>query len=254
MRILVTNDDGIHADGLVVLETIARTISDDVWVVAPEAEQSGASRSLSLSDPLRLRQIDERHFAVKGTPTDCVLMAVHKVMPQMPDLVLSGVNRGHNIADDVTYSGTVAAAMEGAVLGIRSIAISQAQGVISQKPISYEPTIVAGPAIIAELANINLGPGSLLNVNFPDCNPDEVKGIEVTRQGKRDQNNFELVERQDGWNKPYFWFGFRREKSSPAIGTDLWAVYESYVSVTPLHMNLTHIEALDTVRGALVSS
>jgi len=253
MRILVTNDDGIHADGLAVLETIARTISDDVWVVAPEAEQSGASRSLSLSDPVRLRQIDDRHFAVKGTPTDCVLMAVHKVIPQMPDLVLSGVNRGHNIADDVTYSGTIAAAMEGAVLGIRSIAVSQAQGVISQNPISYAPTIAAGPSIIADLAKIDIGPGSLLNVNFPDCTPDDIKGIEVTRQGKRDQNNFELVERRDGWHKPYFWFGFRREKSNPAVGTDLWAIYESYVSVTPLHMNLTHIEALDTVRSALAS-
>ncbi len=261
MRILVTNDDGIHADGLTVLENIAKTISDDVWVVAPEAEQSGASRSLSLSDPLRMRQIDEKRFAVKGTPTDCVLMAVHKAMPGKPDLVLSGVNRGHNIADDVTYSGTVAAAMEGAVLGITSIAVSQAQGIFNQNPISYQPTIQAGPKIISDLAKMNAGAGgplagglpagSLLNVNFPDCPPDEIKGTEVTRQGKRDQNNFELEEREDGWGKPYYWFGFRRERSNPAIGTDLWALYEGYVSVTPLHLNLTHIDALDSVRAAL---
>ena len=254
MRILVTNDDGINAEGLTILETIARTIADDVWVVAPEFEQSGASRSLSLSDPLRLRQIEEKRFAVKGTPTDCVLMAVHKVMPENPDLVLSGVNRGHNIADDVTYSGTVAAAMEGTVLGIRSIAVSQAYGIASQKPISYEPIIQKGPQIIGELAKLDVGHGGLLNVNFPECAPDDIKGVEITRQGKRDQNNFELVERQDGWDKPYFWFGFCREKSNPAPGTDIWAVYQNYVSVTPLHMNLTHVEALDTLRGSLADS
>lgn len=253
MRILVTNDDGIHADGLTVLENIARTMSDDVWVVAPEAEQSGASRSLSISDPLRMRQIEEKRFAVKGTPTDCVLMAVHKAMPQKPDIVLSGVNRGHNIADDVTYSGTIAAAMEGAVLGIPSIAVSQAQGIFNQDPISYEPTIQNGPQVIADLAKLNLGVGTLLNVNFPDCPAHEIKGVEATRQGKRDQNNFELEERQDGWNKPYYWFGFRRERSNPAPGTDLWALYEGYVSVTPLHLNLTHVDALDSVRAAIGS-
>ncbi|HFC05434.1 MAG TPA: 5'/3'-nucleotidase SurE [Rhizobiales bacterium] len=251
MRILVTNDDGINAEGLIVLEDIARTISDDVWVVAPEAEQSGASRSLSLSDPLRMRQIDERRFAVKGTPTDCVLMAVHKIMPERPDLVLSGVNRGHNIADDVTYSGTIAAAMEGAVLGIRSIAVSQAQGIVNQDPISYEPTIIKGPQVISDLAQIEMGPGCLLNVNFPDCAIEDIAGVEATRQGKRDQNNFEIAEREDGWGKPYYWFGFRRERSDPAVGTDLWAVYNNYISVTPLHLNLTHVEGLDTLRNAL---
>jgi len=254
MRILVTNDDGIHADGLTVLENIARSMSDDVWVVAPEAEQSGASHSLSLSDPVRMRQIGEKRFAIKGTPTDCVLMAVSKAMPQRPDLVLSGVNRGHNIADDVTYSGTIAAAMEGAALGIKSIAVSQAQGISSQDIISYEPTIQKGPQIIADLAKLDIGPGGLLNVNFPDCPPDDIKGVEATRQGKRDQNNFELAEREDGWGKPYYWFGFRRERSNPAPGTDLWALYQNYVSVTPLHLNLTHVEALDSVRSALTAS
>ena len=126
MRILLTNDDGIHAEGLAALERIARTLSDDVWVVAPETDQSGFAHSLSLSEPLRLRKIGEKHFAVRGTPTDCVIMGVRKIMPEPPDLVLSGVNSGSNIADDVTYSGTVAGAMEGTLLGIRSIALSQA--------------------------------------------------------------------------------------------------------------------------------
>ncbi|PZN49043.1 MAG: 5'/3'-nucleotidase SurE, partial [Proteobacteria bacterium] len=126
MRILLTNDDGIHAEGLAVLERIARTLSDDVWVVAPEMDQSGFAHSLSLSEPLRLRKIGERHYAVRGTPTDCVIMGAKKILPAMPDLVLSGVNAGANLADDVTYSGTVAGAMEGTLIGVRSIAFSQA--------------------------------------------------------------------------------------------------------------------------------
>lgn len=126
MRILLTNDDGIHAEGLSVLERIARTISDDVWVVAPEVDQSGLAHSLTLSEPLRLRPVSERRFALRGTPTDCVIMAVKKILDRKPDLVLSGVNVGANLADDVTYSGTVAGAIEGTLQGIRSIALSQA--------------------------------------------------------------------------------------------------------------------------------
>ena len=251
MRILVSNDDGINAEGLTVLEDIARTLSDDVWVVAPEHEQSGASHSLSLSDPIRLRKIDDRRFAIKGTPTDCVLMAINEIMPEKPDLVLSGVNRGHNIADDVTYSGTVAAAMEGAVCGITSIAVSQAYGFHSHDELSYETTIKHGPKVIKQLASLELGPDCLLNVNFPDCDPDEVAGVEVTRQGKRDSNNFEIEKREDGWQKSYYWFGFRRENSNAIEGTDLWAMKNKFISVTPLHLNLTHVGAIDTVAAAL---
>src|SRR5580704_17534286 len=135
MRILLTNDDGIHAPGLTVLEEIAGALSDEVWIVAPETDQSGVSHSLSLNDPLRLREISERHFEVKGTPTDCVIMGARDIMKDMPDLVLSGVNRGRNCAEDVTYSGTVAGAMEGTVLGIKSIALSQAYaGASRHKP------------------------------------------------------------------------------------------------------------------------
>src|SRR5580693_10161887 len=132
MRILLTNDDGIHAAGLTILESIARELSDDVTVVAPETDQSGVAHSLSLSDPLRLREISPRHFAVKGTPTDCVIMGVKKILADRPpDLVLSGVNRGQNVAEDVTYSGTIAGAMEGTILGIPSLALSQCYGPIS---------------------------------------------------------------------------------------------------------------------------
>src|SRR6202045_3908587 len=129
MRILLTNDDGIHAPGLGVLEKIAGSLSDDIWVVAPETDQSGVSHSLSLNDPLRLREIGPRHYAVKGTPTDCVIMGVRHILDDAPDLVLSGVNRGQNVAEDVTYSGTIAGAIEGTILGIPSISLSQAYGV-----------------------------------------------------------------------------------------------------------------------------
>ncbi len=139
MRILVTNDDGIHAEGLAVMEAIAAQLSEEVWVVAPETDQSGVAHSLSLSNPLRLRQIGERRFAVAGTPTDCVIMAARSIMIEArPDLVLSGVNRGQNVAEDVTYSGTIAAAMEGTLLGIPSIAVSQAYGPAGRDQIHWD--------------------------------------------------------------------------------------------------------------------
>lgn len=251
MRILLTNDDGIHAEGLESLEKIARAISDDIWIVAPESEQSGASHSLSLSDPLRLRKIGERRFAVLGTPTDCVLMAARKVMPAVPDLVLSGVNRGQNIADDVTYSGTIAAAMEGTTLGIKSIAMSQVIGIHNRDALTYEVAERHGAAVLKQLIDVPLGPGVLLNVNFPDCRPDEVVGVEVTRQGKRDSNLLHIDERKDTRGRPYYWLGFQRERGNPPAGTDLRAVFEKRISVTPLHMNLTQLDAFEPIRKAL---
>lgn len=252
-RILVTNDDGIHAPGLVVLENIARALTTDVWVVAPESEQSGASHSLSLSNPIRMRELDERHFAVLGTPADCVLMAVRKVMPERPDLVLSGVNSGQNMADDVTYSGTIAAAMEGTAIGLKSFALSQAYGIHGRR-LCWDVAEAHGATLVRRLYGLELGPGVLLNVNFPDCPPAEVDGIEVTRQGKRDQSLLHVDERIDTRHRAYYWLGFKRENSNPAVGTDLRAVSERRISVTPLHMNLTQLEALEPLRLALDGS
>lgn len=250
LRILCTNDDGVHAPGLEVLEEIARELTDDVWTVAPENEQSGASHSLSLAFPLRLRKLAERRFSVLGTPADSVLMAVRKLMPEPPDLVLSGVNRGQNIADDVTYSGTIAAAMEGTALGLRSIALSQAYS-IRRSELKWSTARKHGAPLIRKLKDLDLGPGVLINVNFPDCEPDEVQGVEVTRQGKRDQNLIHLDQRTDLRERDYYWIGFRRERSNPAEGTDIKAIYENRISVTPLHMNLTQLEAMETLRSAL---
>ena len=251
LRILVTNDDGIHAEGLAVLEEIARKLSPDVWVVAPEDEQSGKSHSLTLADPIRLRRIDDRHFAVAGTPADCVIMAVRKIMPGMPDLVLSGVNRGQNVADDVTYSGTIAAAMEGTSIGLKSFALSQVYGYHQEGDMQWRVALEHGPGLIAKLCEVPLGPGVLLNINFPDCRPDEVRGAAITRQGKRDQNMLLVDERVDMRGRRYFWLGFRRENSKPPEGTDLHAVYNKWISVTPLHMNLTQTDAMDALRAKL---
>jgi 5'-nucleotidase len=252
--ILVTNDDGIHAPGLMSLERIARSLSPNVWVVAPELEQSGKSHSLSLSDPLRMRRIDDRHVAVHGTPADCVILAVRKVMPAMPDLVLSGVNRGQNLADDVTYSGTIAAAMEGTSIGLRSIALSQVLGARNRDGLNYDVAEAHGARVLRKLYGADFGPGTLININFPDCLPEEVKAVEVTRQGKRDQNLLLVDERIDTRGRPYYWLGFKRERSKPAPGTDLYAVSNRCISVTPLHMNMTQIDAMEILRSRIDGS
>lgn len=240
MRILVTNDDGIHAPGLVVCEEIARALSDDVWVVAPETDQSGVSHSLSLNDPLRLRKIGERHYAVKGTPTDCVIMGVRHILDTPPALVLSGVNRGQNVAEDVTYSGTVAGAIEGTVLGIPSFALSQAYSAETRQKPFWETARTFAPGIIRRTLETGVPRDVLINVNFPDCPPEAVGGIAVTTQGKRDQDLLRIEARQDGRGNPYYWIAFaRRERSTPAHGTDLLAIATNRISVTPLRLDMT---------------
>ena len=251
MRILVTNDDGIHGPGLEALEAIARGISDDVWVVAPDEERSGAGHAITLSHPLRYRKIEKGRFEVTGTPTDCVVMAVRKIMPALPDLILSGVNRGSNIADDVTYSGTIAAAMEGTQLGIKSIALSQITGMYDNGE-SFAVASAFGDDIIRKLIAMDFGPGVFMNINFPDCRIEDMAGIDVTLQGKRDQNYLLVDERKDGRGHPYFWISFARERGKPAAGTDIAAVFNKRISITPLHMNLTQVDALVALRSVFI--
>ncbi len=242
MRILITNDDGIHAHGLSVLEAIARKLSDDVWVVAPETDQSGVSHSLSLNDPLRLRKISDRHFAVKGTPTDCVIMGVrHILADHRPDLVLSGVNHGQNVAEDVSYSGTVAGALEGTILGVRSIALSQAYSAGNRDDIRWDCAEHHAPAIIRQLLEIGFPRNTLVNINFPNCRPEEVAGVSSTVQGKRNQELLRVEERADGRSKPYYWLGFSRGRIEPEEGTDLHALAERRISVTPIKLDMTDL-------------
>ncbi|MGF1650540.1 MAG: 5'/3'-nucleotidase SurE [Hyphomicrobiaceae bacterium] len=240
MRILITNDDGIDADGLASLKRIALTLSDDVWTVAPQVNHSGAGHSLSLREPLRMNQLDERTFSVRGTPTDCVIMACrHVLKDHRPDLILSGVNRGQNIAEDVTYSGTIAAAFEGTLIGIKSIALSQAFGGPHGRKMHYETAEHFGPDIVRKLIALDWPDTVLMNVNFPPVPVGEVRGVQVTRQGRRDLDLMEIDERHDTWGTPYYWLAFQRTRSTPPEGTDLWAVYNGYVSISPLKMNLT---------------
>jgi 5'-nucleotidase len=239
MRILLTNDDGIHAEGLRVLERIARQLSDDVWVVAPENDQSGFAHSLSLSEPLRMRKVDDRHYAVRGTPTDCVIMGVRSIMETPPDLILSGVNSGSNIADDVTYSGTVAGAMEGTLIGIRSIALSQSYHFHDEeRVVPWQTAEALAPEVLTKLVAADLPRGTFLNVNFPNCEPDEVDGVEVTAQGKY-VHGLWVDERKDGRGFPYYWLRFGKQLETPVAGTDIHALAAKKISVTPLKLDLT---------------
>lgn len=251
MRILLTNDDGIHAAGLAVLERIARQLSDDVWIIAPETDQSGLAHSLTLSEPLRLRKISEKHYALRGTPTDCVIMGVRKVLPEAPDLILSGVNNGANVADDVTYSGTIAGAMEGTVLGIRAIALSQEYNSHEEgRVIPWDVVETHAPDLLRKLIKTELPDGVFLNVNFPNCSPDEVKGQRVATQGKR-AHVASIDERRDGRGFPYYWLRFARGEERPSSGSDVEAIRENYISITPLHLDLTAHETSLALTRAL---
>ena len=251
MRILLTNDDGIHAEGLACLERIAKTLSDDVWVVAPETDQSGFAHSLSISEPLRLRKIGEKHFAVRGTPTDCVIMGVRKVLPGPPDLILSGVNSGSNVADDVTYSGTVAGALEGTMIGVRSIALSQSYIVSDgERTVPYETCEALAPELLRRLIGIDLPPGVFLNLNFPTCPCEDVAGTRVTHQGKL-AHGMSVEQRADGRGFPYYWLRFSREAPEMLEGSDVHAVRSNFVSVTPLKLDLTAHEVRDRLAEAL---
>ena len=252
MRILVTNDDGINAPGLVALEAIAAQLSDDVWVVAPAEEQSGAGHSLTLSQPVRLREISPRRFAVRGTPTDCVMLALGAVMEDhKPDLILSGVNRGANLAEDVTYSGTVSAAMEGCLAGIRSIALSAVMMDYTAGMEDFSTAIAHGADIIRRVQTVDWQPGTLININFPPVMPDAVAGVRVTEQGFRDYGNIHLVKRIDPRGFPYYWHGFGKEKPAPGHETDLKAMHEACISVTPLHLDMTHYQSMAALKLAL---
>lgn len=247
-RILISNDDGINAPGIKVLERIARTLSNDVWVVAPELEQSAAAHSLTIRRPLRVRQVSRRRFAVDGTPTDAVLLGIrHVLRGKLPDLVLSGVNRGANLGDDVTYSGTVAAAMEATLLGVPAIALSQ-EGRHNQ-PIHWPTAEHYAPQVIRRVMAVGWGRNVLVNVNFPDRPVAEVTGIEVVRQGKRKIGD-ELVERIDPRGDPYVWIGAQRLEDRAEAGTDLEAVFRGAISITPLCIDMTHRDTIGRLRTA----
>ncbi len=249
MRILCSNDDGIHARGLESLVKIAEALSDDVWVVAPQEEQSGAARALTLAHPLRYRQYDERRFSVFGTPSDAVVMGVTRIVgDKKPDLILSGVNNGQNLAEDVTVSGTIAAAFQGMSLGVPSIALSLSR--LERENARWETPEAHGAKIVRQLLDAGWPKDVVVNVNFPDRAPDDVAGVEVTTQGHRDAFQLFAEERKDLRGGTYYWYGYTGKRSNPPEGTDLRAIYDGRISITPLHLALTHQDSHATLTKA----
>jgi len=245
-RVLISNDDGVHAPGLKVLERAASKIFKEVWVVAPESEQSAASHSLTLRRPLRVRRLATRRYAVDGTPTDSVLVGVQEVMKSArPDVLLSGINRGGNLGEDITYSGTVAAAMEGTLLGLPSVALSQHYK--DRQKVSWKTAETWVARVLKSLLKEDWPAGVLMNVNFPDVPPGAVTGIEFSRQGRRKIGGA-LIEGLDPRGDKYFWIGPQRDEDEFQTGTDLGVVTAGGIAVTPLSIELTHQSMLKKMR------
>jgi len=251
MRILLTNDDGVHAPGLALLESIARQLSDDVWVCAPAIEQSGTGHSLTLHLPVRLQEHGEKRFAVAGTPTDALNLALRKLFTdRKPDLVISGINHGENLGDDVTYSGTISAAMEAALAGIPAIALSQA---LRTSGHGFAAAESWGEKVLRPLLDLRIAKRTVININFPARAADQVRGVRVVRQGFHDYARGTLVEGIDPRGRPYFWFGLDDIEHTLDHGTDLEAVNDGFISVTPLHLDLTHHASIGTLAEAYQS-
>lgn len=231
-RILITNDDGIHSDGLITLERALRELGD-VYVVAPASEMSGASHSLTLARPLRIRQIDSRHWTVDGTPTDCVTLALHKILEeeQRPDVCVSGINHGGNLGDDATYSGTVAGALEATILGVPGLAVS----LVARENFEFEEAARFAVLATQKILNEGMPEGTLLNMNVPQG---EINGVKVTRQGIKNARPV-ITEHIDPRGKPYFWIGEQYFRSNAEDGTDYRAIENGYVSITPLKSDMT---------------
>jgi 5'-nucleotidase len=249
-RILVSNDDGIDAPGIELLEKIARELSPEVWVVAPEQEQSGAGHSLTTRRPLRLQEVAAHRYIVDGTPTDCVLLALKRLLRgRPPTLVLSGINAGTNIAEDITYSGTCAAAMEATLFGVPAIALSQEYRDRGSIPWGAAEAFAAD-AIRRIVAAAEPWPkDTFFNVNFPAASPAMVRGFALTHQGKRILGD-NLTEGTDPRGRHYYWTGPSRHQGGATPGSDLAALDDLRVSITPIHLNLTNVPVVAALRPA----
>lgn len=241
-RILITNDDGIHADGIAALEAALSEIGD-VYVVAPESEMSGASHSLTLARPLRIRQIDNRHWTVDGTPTDCVVLALNQILPadERPHICCSGINHGANLGDDASYSGTVAGALEATILGVPGLAFS----LVAYRDHDFSVSAKVAREVTAKALAEGIPEATLLNVNVPKG---LYKGIRITKQGFKTARPV-ISEHIDPRGKPYYWIGELREGFRSEGGTDFEAINEGFVSVTPMRSDLTNHTALETLTG-----
>lgn len=243
MRILCSNDDGVFAHGLDCLVHAASELGD-VTVVAPDREQSATSHSLTLHHPVRPVQLDERRWQVDGTPTDCVMLAIEALMPERPDWVLSGINHGQNMGEDVLYSGTVAAAMEGLALGVPSIALSFAGGNMRANAEQLERQIEPVSRLLRHLTRLEVPQSTLFNVNLPPVDAGEIRGVRLTRLGQRAFSD-SIKPMKDPWGRPIFWIGAGTVTWSGGEDSDFRAIQDGYISVTPLTLDLTHGSLLD---------
>ncbi|EHD14819.1 5'/3'-nucleotidase SurE [Commensalibacter intestini A911] len=247
-RVLLTNDDGFDAPGIKILENIASKIAKEVWIVAPDKDQSGTSQSVSIHNPLRAIKKDERHFAVSGTPADCIVMGLRNLMPHKPDLILSGVNRGSNLGLETIFSGTVGAAMTGCLLGIPSIAFSQ--NFRDGHDLYWETAYHHGPEVLRKLATLPWQqPRTCLNVNFPDCPSDEVKSIEFTTQGVGYIEDINVLSKTDTREVPYYWLTFDRPIKDDLANTETQVVNNNSISITPLTFDRTDHALLKSLKS-----
>ncbi|MEI6214501.1 MAG: 5'/3'-nucleotidase SurE [Desulfuromonadales bacterium] len=244
MNILVTNDDGIHASGIRALAEAMESLGK-VIVVAPDRERSAAGHSLTLHSPLRVFELHEGWYAVDGTPTDCVNMGIHSLLPVKPDLVISGINHGSNLGDDVTYSGTVAAAMEANLMGIPAIAVSLAT---FDQGKSFNHAAGIALRVARQVIEHGLPADTFLNVNVPDCAINEMQLPLITRQGRRSFVG-SIVHKTDPRGRKYFWIGSEEPSFNDEPGTDFHAINRRHVSITPLHLDLTNHDSLNTLKG-----
>ena len=237
--ILVTNDDGIHAPGLAALADALEPLGE-TWIYAPDRQQSAVGHAVSLERPLRVEELRARWYMVDGTPTDCVMLAIRDLLPRKPELVFSGINSGPNLGDDVTYSGTVAGAYEGMLLGARSVAISCA----SHMPKHFETAAAIATRVAQAALEHPFPPDTMLNVNVPDVPLDAIQGIAVTRMGQRHYED-EIVRRTDPRGRMYYWIGGSAPTHNAEPGTDLDVIEHNWVSVTPLQRDMTNHQALN---------
>ena len=244
MRILLTNDDGVRAPGLSVLAEVMSGLGD-VFVVAPDREQSAVGHALTLHHPLRAMKIGVNTFAVDGTPTDCVNLGIHSLLSFKPDIVISGINRGGNLGDDVTYSGTVAAAMEATLMGIPAIAVSL---VTDGEGENYQAAAVFAAKLAAMIIKNGLPPDTFLNVNVPDLSEAKLLSTLITTQGKRSYEGT-IVDKVDPRGRSYYWIGTVDLNFLDVVGSDYFAVSRGHISVTPLHLDLTNYNSLALLKS-----
>ncbi len=241
MHILISNDDGVHAPGIAALAKALSQIAQ-VTVVAPDRNCSGASNSLTLENPLRIQRLENGFISVKGTPTDCVHLAINELLPELPDLVVSGINAGANLGDDVLYSGTVAAATEGRFLGLPAIAVSTC----AKAPEHFETAAQVACEVVKQLQHSPLPPDQILNLNIPDVPREALKGVQVVRLGSRHRAET-MVRAEDPAGREIFWLGPPGEKADAGEGTDFYAIEQGYASMTPIQVDLTAYQQLETL-------